>query len=117
MPCGAVRPFIKRPRRASDFQAGTEEDGPTEVVVLIIAVGIEIGEAITILVGQVNAFDRHLDIFGNRIAHRSIDIDRRTIAFKHIAGARVGVDEPATIADRSAGTERAFLIIERAIAA
>src|SRR3546814_8948464 len=78
------------------------------MVILVIAVRFEVGEAIAIIVGQVGALDRQFDIVGQRIADRRIDVERAAIAFEHIiiaAGAVVIARAP-----RRRGADREFAV-------
>ena len=81
------------------------------MVIFIITIGVKIGEAITIFVGQIDTLDRDFDIFGDCITNRSVDIDRRAIAFENVAGAAIRIDVTAPIAYRTTRAELAIVII------
>src|SRR3546814_7010226 len=72
------------------------------MIIFVIAIGRQIGEAIAIIVGQVGALDRHFDMVGQRIADRRIDVERTAIAFEHIVVAAGAVVVSRTPGGRGA---------------
>src|SRR3546814_5995979 len=51
---------------------------------ILIAVRLEVDEAIAVIVGQVGALDRQFDMVGQRIADRGIEVERAATTFEHI---------------------------------
>src|SRR3546814_4990134 len=68
----------------SDLDTLPVREGAVVMIILVIAVCLEVDEAIAVIVCQVGALDRQFDMVGQRIADRGIEVERAAITFEHI---------------------------------
>src|SRR3546814_16087845 len=68
----------------SDLEPRPEQEGAAVMIILVIAVRLEVDEAIAVIVGQVGALDRQFDMVGQRIEDRGIEVERAATTLEHI---------------------------------
>src|SRR3546814_17896065 len=63
----------------SDLEPRPEQEGATVMIILVIAVRLEVDEAIAVIAGQVGALDRQFAMVGQRRADRGMEVERAAL--------------------------------------
>src|SRR3546814_1414028 len=96
----------------SDLDTLPVREGAVVMIILVIAVCLEVDEAIAVIVCQVGALDRQFDMVGQRIADRGIEVERAAITFEHIVVAAGAVVVARAPRGRGADRQLAVVIID-----